>query len=111
MASIGRPARAGRRSPTQSTSTSTATPRRVEHQQTDKGYVPVYTTAVVEQDWEQYSDDDHRTWATLFQRQVQVLQGRACREHLEALDGLPPVKVHCSVLAEEAIKQAILHRG
>ena len=69
-------------------STSTVTPRRVEHQQTDKGYVPVYTTAVVEQDWSQYSDDDHRTWATLFQRQMQVLQGRACREHLEALDGL-----------------------
>jgi phenylalanine-4-hydroxylase len=67
---------------------STATPRRVEHQQTDKGYVPVYTTAVVEQDWDQYSEDDHRTWATLFQRQLQVLQGRACREHLEALDGL-----------------------
>lgn len=26
---------------------------------------------------------------------------------VEALDGLPPVKVHCSVLAEEAIKSAI----
>ena len=26
---------------------------------------------------------------------------------VEALDGLPPVKVHCSVLAEEAIKLAI----
>ncbi|MBQ1933568.1 MAG: Fe-S cluster assembly scaffold protein NifU, partial [Clostridia bacterium] len=26
---------------------------------------------------------------------------------IEALDGLPPVKVHCSVLAEEAVKNAI----
>ena len=26
---------------------------------------------------------------------------------VEALDGLPPVKVHCSVLAEEAVKTAI----
>ena len=25
----------------------------------------------------------------------------------EALDGLPPVKIHCSVLAEEAIKNAL----
>lgn len=26
---------------------------------------------------------------------------------VEALDGLPPVKVHCSVLAEEAVKAAL----
>ena len=26
---------------------------------------------------------------------------------IEALDGLPPVKIHCSVLAEDAIKAAI----
>ena len=26
---------------------------------------------------------------------------------MEALDGLPPVKIHCSVLAEQAIKSAI----
>ncbi len=27
---------------------------------------------------------------------------------VEALDGLPPAKIHCSVLAEEAVKTAIL---
>jgi phenylalanine-4-hydroxylase len=63
-------------------------PRRVEHQQTDKGYVPVYTTAIVEQSWDSYSPEDHRTWATLFERQMTILPGRACREHLEALNGL-----------------------
>ena len=26
---------------------------------------------------------------------------------VEALDGLPPIKIHCSVLAEEAIKAAV----
>ena len=29
------------------------------------------------------------------------------RAVIEALDGLPPAKVHCSVLAEEAVKSAI----
>lgn len=58
-------------------------PRRVEHQQTDKGYVPVYTTAVVEQPWSSYSATDHETWATLFRRQREVLKGRASREFLD----------------------------
>ena len=26
---------------------------------------------------------------------------------IEALDGLPPAKIHCSVLAEEAVKAAL----
>ena len=60
-----------------------AQPRRVEHQQTDKGSVPVYTTAVVEQPWDTYSRSDHETWATLFERQQQLLVGRACDEFLE----------------------------
>ena len=46
-----------------------STPRRVEHQQTDRGYVPVYATGVVEQPWENYSQTDHEVWDTLFQRQ------------------------------------------
>jgi phenylalanine-4-hydroxylase len=58
-------------------------PQRVEHQSTDKGSVPIYTTAVVEQPWEQYSATDHEVWRTLFCRQRELLKGRACREFIE----------------------------
>ncbi|MFK3648484.1 phenylalanine 4-monooxygenase [Lysobacter enzymogenes] len=60
------------------------TPQRVEHQLTDKGYVPVYTTAVVEQPWSAYSGEDHAVWAQLFERQQKVLVGRASDEFLSA---------------------------
>ncbi len=60
-----------------------APPRRVEHLQTDKGNVPVYTTAVVEQPWASYAPEDHATWAALFERQQQVLADRAAREFLD----------------------------
>ncbi len=30
------------------------------------------------------------------------------KEVVEALDGLPPIKIHCSVLAEEAVRRAII---
>lgn len=47
---------------------------------------------------------------------TELVKGKSIEEALkltnkavaEALDGLPPVKMHCSVLAEEAIKAAIL---
>ena len=46
---------------------------------------------------------------------TEMIKGKSIAEALtltnkaviEALDGLPPVKVHCSVLAEEAVKAAI----
>ena len=46
---------------------------------------------------------------------TELIKGRTVDEALsltnnavvEALDGLPPVKVHCSVLAEEAVKSAL----
>jgi phenylalanine-4-hydroxylase len=63
-------------------------PRRVEHQQTDKGYVPVYTTAVVDQPWADYKDEDHATWGTLYQRQRELLVGRASEEFLAAQDAM-----------------------
>ncbi len=61
-------------------------PRRVEHQQTDRGTIPVYTTAVVEQPWDSYTDTDHKVWAQLFARQREVLKGRACKEFIQAQD-------------------------
>ena len=63
-------------------------PRRVENQLTDKGCVPVYTTAVVEQPWADYSAADHRTWGTLYRRQRELLVGRACDEFLQAQDAM-----------------------
>lgn len=46
---------------------------------------------------------------------TEMIKGKTIEEALkltnkavaEALDGLPPVKLHCSVLAEEAVKAAI----
>lgn len=72
-----------------------AQPQRVEHQLTDKGYVPVYTTAVIEQPWSSYSQTDHDVWATLFARQREVLKGRASDEFLrtQAAMGMTPDRI------------------
>ena len=48
-------------------------PQRLEHQATDKGYVPIYATGVVEQPWHDYSDTDHAVWSELYARQREVL--------------------------------------
>ena len=63
-------------------------PRRVEHQQTDKGYVPVYTTAVIAQPWTDYTATDHDVWRQLYERQRALLVGRASDEFLEAQDAM-----------------------
>ncbi len=64
------------------------TPQRVEHLLTDKGSVPVYTTAVVEQPWDSYTETDHEVWRTLFHRQREILPGRACEEFLDTQDSM-----------------------
>ena len=63
-------------------------PKRVEHLQTDKGSVPVYTTAVVVQPWSTYSATDHQVWAQLFRRQRALLVGRAEDEFLRTQDAM-----------------------
>ena len=55
---------------------------------TDKGYVPVYATGVVEQPWAGYTATDHEVWATLFARQRELLQGRAATAFLQAQDAM-----------------------
>lgn len=41
-----------------------------------------------EQDWDGYSGEQHAVWRLLFERQQQLLRGRACREYLEGLGSL-----------------------
>ncbi|MGH6795294.1 MAG: phenylalanine 4-monooxygenase [Methylocella sp.] len=42
----------------------------------------------IPQGFERYSEADHRTWTTLYERQAGILPGRACDEFLHGLDAL-----------------------
>ena len=64
------------------------TPQRVEHAMTDKGYVPLYATGVVEQPWDTYSATDHAVWGQLYRRQRELLPGLACSAFLKAQDAM-----------------------
>lgn len=70
-------------------------PRRVENLHTDKGKVPVYATGIVDQPWHSYTDSDHQVWQQLYQRQRELLVGRAADEFLQAQDamGMTPDRI------------------
>ena len=42
----------------------------------------------VDQGWADYTASEHQVWLTLYERQAQVLQGRACDAFLHGLDAL-----------------------
>ena len=42
----------------------------------------------IEQNWSEYSAEEHAIWRLLFDRQQHLLVGRACREYLDGLEGL-----------------------
>jgi phenylalanine-4-hydroxylase len=74
--------------------------QRLENQLTDKGHVPVYTTDVVEQPWSDYSETEHQTWASLFERQKTLLPERACSEFLENQHALGMSAAHIPQFSE-----------
>lgn len=43
---------------------------------------------IIDQNWDAYSEEEHETWQMLFDRQVEVLQGRACDEYFQGLETL-----------------------
>ena len=59
----------------------------VDHPQTAlrKGANPDWT---IPQGYERYSEAEHRTWTTLYERQAAILPGRACDAFLQGLDAL-----------------------
>jgi phenylalanine-4-hydroxylase len=42
----------------------------------------------VEQDYGAYAEADQDRWRRLYRRQIELVPGRACDEHVEALNGL-----------------------
>lgn len=49
------------------------------------GAAPDWT---IDQNWSDYSSEDHQTWVTLYERQAAVLPGRACNEFMHGLQAL-----------------------
>ena len=42
----------------------------------------------IDQDWQSYTEDEHKRWDRLYARQQEILQGRACPQVLEAMEKL-----------------------
>jgi phenylalanine-4-hydroxylase len=51
--------------------------------------LPARADWTIEQGWENYSAEQHATWKTLFERQTQLLPGRACDEFVQGMRELP----------------------
>ena len=85
-----------------------AKPARLENIVTDKGKVPVYATGIIEQPWDDYSAGDHDVWRQLYERQREILVGRACDEFLAAQDamGMTPERIPKFADMDAALREA-----
>ncbi len=64
------------------------------------GQVDDYERYIIDQNWDQYTAEAHGTWKILYNRQKEILKGRACDEFMENMDkldisenGIPDFKV------------------
>ncbi len=53
------------------------------------GYVPERADWTIDQNWDQYTPDEHATWKTLFERQMKLVPGRASQAYVDGLAQLP----------------------
>ena len=53
-----------------------------------KQHQPKRPDGTIDQDWRNYTAAEHATWQTLFERQTQLLPGRACDEFVQGMRDL-----------------------
>ena len=53
------------------------------------GAQPARADWTIAQGWDNYTADEHAVWKTLFERQSQLLPGRACDEFVQGMQQLP----------------------
>ena len=53
------------------------------------GAAPTAADWTIDQGWERYTASEHAVWKTLFERQTQLLPGRACDEFIAGMHDLP----------------------
>ena len=51
-------------------------------------YTDISDDYVVQQNWDAYTSEEHALWRRLYQRQAELLSGRACNEFIESLNAL-----------------------
>ena len=55
---------------------------------TGHGVIGEYESYIIDQNWAGYTAEDHGTWNILYNRQQEILKGRACDEFLSNMDRL-----------------------
>ncbi len=53
------------------------------------GYVPERADWTIDQNWHDYTAEEHGTWKTLFDRQMKLIPGRASQHYMDGLKDLP----------------------